>query len=251
MTNERLRAAIVGAGLTTQAVSERIGVDPKTVERWISQARVPHRTHRIAVAALLGQDDGFLWPTAVSDVQSRSASRDEFVGLHLTRGSLPMGMITGLIAQSTEAIDLLAFAGTFLHDAIPDFDASLIQRARAGVRIRICLGDPKSQAVSLRGEEEDIGASLADRCTLTWKYFRPLLLEPNVSGRMHGSTLYNSIYRFDSDLLANTHSLGAPAGSSPVLQFHRLPGGRLFDHYMEGFERTWERARPITAKDLT
>ena len=77
MTNERLRAAVVGAGLTPQALSERVGVDPKTVERWITQARIPHRTHRLAVAALVGQDDGFLWPAAVSDALVVLGAEDE------------------------------------------------------------------------------------------------------------------------------------------------------------------------------
>lgn len=250
MSNERLRAAIVGSGLTTRSLSERVGVGPKTVERWITKARVPHRTHRLAVAAAVGQDDGFLWPTALSEAQSRSASREEFVAFHTSRGALPTTTLTSLAISSRDSIDLLAFAGTFLHDAVPDFDSALIERARAGVKIRLCLGDPDSDSVRLRGEEEGIGSSLAHRCTLTWKYFRPLLAEPNVAARMHGSTLYNSIFRFDDDLLANAHNYGSAAGSSPILHFHRLPGGRMFSHYMDGFERTWDQGRPVSADDI-
>ncbi len=35
MPNERLRAALLERGLTPAALGEEIGVDQKTVERWI------------------------------------------------------------------------------------------------------------------------------------------------------------------------------------------------------------------------
>lgn len=53
------------------------------------------------------------------------------------------------------------------------------------------------------------------------------------------------------DLLVNTHVLGAAAGSSPVLQLHHLPGGRMFTHYVDGFERTWDSGRTVEAADIT
>lgn len=251
MANERLRAALIGAGLTIVGLSEIVGVDPKTVERWITKDRVPHRVHRMAVATAVGKEDGFLWPTAVSEVQRGETSRDELVGIHPNRGAIPMAVWTSLLTQAQRQIDILAFAATFLHDALPEFDASLAERARDGVPVRLCLGDPASDAVRLRGEEEGIGASLADRCTLTWRYFRPFLDEPNMAARMHGQTLYASMFRFDDDLLVNTHILGAAAGSSPVLQFHHLPGGRIFNHFMDGFERTWDSGRPVEGVQIT
>lgn len=45
MTNERLRATITDAGLSLQEFGEQVGVDPKTVERWITKDRTPHRSH--------------------------------------------------------------------------------------------------------------------------------------------------------------------------------------------------------------
>lgn len=54
-------------------------------------------------------------------------------------------------------IDLLAFAASFLHDAVPDFADHLAVKARQGVRIRLLFGDPESTAVNLRWEEEGIG----------------------------------------------------------------------------------------------
>src|SRR6476659_312129 len=100
MSNERLSAAITGAGLTLQDFSERVGVDPKTVERWITKDRLPHRTHRMQAAALLGKSDGFLWPTTQSDARSRSASQAEFLGFYPSRDSVPISTWTQLLTQS-------------------------------------------------------------------------------------------------------------------------------------------------------
>ena len=88
MSNERLRAAITSAGLNLQSFSEQVGVDPKTVERWITKDRVPHRAHRMNAAGILGKSDGFLWPSTESDRISRSATEAELVRLYPSRGAI-------------------------------------------------------------------------------------------------------------------------------------------------------------------
>jgi transcriptional regulator with XRE-family HTH domain len=245
MTNERLRAAIADASLSFQDFGQQVGVDPKTVERWITKDRIPHRTHRMNAARILGKSDVFLWPTTESDPRTRSATRAEFVELYPSRASLPVSSWEELIDNAQEAIDLLAFAGSFLHDSIPEFAERIAARANAGVRIRLLFGDPESPAVALRGEEEGIGELMAARCRLTWNYLTPLVDGvPGLEARKHGSTLYASLFRFDDTLLVNPHALGAPAGHSPILHINRIPGGRLFTHFMESFERTWQAAKP-------
>jgi lambda repressor-like predicted transcriptional regulator len=245
MTNERLRASIVGSGLTLQTLSEQIGVDRKTVERWITTGRTPHRRHRMAVAAALATDDAYLWPEAVSSTERQSASQAEFVAIYPSRGALTGDTWSTLIDGATESIDVLAFAGSFLPDTVPDYVDRLADRARDGVHIRILLGDPDSDAVRLRGDEEGIGDSLAARCKLSWKYVHGLDEIPGVHARMHAATLYQSIFRFDDDLFANTHVYGAAASHSPIIHVHRVPGGRLFANFLDGFERTWASARDV------
>ena len=75
------------------------------------------------------------------------------------------------------------------------------------------------------------------------------LLEPAfavsaVEVRLHNTTLYNSLFRFDDDLLVNMHAYGAVAAQSPVMHLRRISGGRLFPHYMRSFERVWDEATP-------
>ena len=56
MANERLRALLLERGETPDKLAETVGVDPKTVERWITRGRTPYRAHRYAVAAFFVVD---------------------------------------------------------------------------------------------------------------------------------------------------------------------------------------------------
>lgn len=239
MSNERLRAAIASAGMSLQEFSERVAVDPKTVQRWIDRDRTPHRRHRMSAAALLGKSDGFLWPATYSDGRAQSATQAELVRLYPSRGAVGTDTWCALIDQAIESIDLLAYAASFLHDSVPDFGQRLSARAAHGVRVRLLFGDPASEAVSVRGEEEGIGDLLAGRCRLTWNYFGAIVESGEAEGRRHGTTLYASLFRFDDVLMANVHAYGVSASRSPVLHINRIPGGRLFSHYMDSFERVW------------
>lgn len=243
MSNERLRSALLKRGLTYADLSERVQVDPKTVERWVTQARRPHRAHRLRVAAVLEEDDGFLWPETANDRPSLSASQAEIVEVFPNRGSVGSEFWLSMVDRAIDRIDLLAYSASFLHDVVSDFAAIVAAKARSGVRVRLLLGDPQSEAIARRGDEEGIGELLAARCRLTWNYWQSHLGAPGIEARKHGSTLYNSLFRFDDTLLANAHALGVPASQSPVLHLQKVAGGRLFDQYLSSFECAWEAAR--------
>jgi transcriptional regulator with XRE-family HTH domain len=239
--NERLRNAIAAAGLTASTVAQDVGVDPKTVARWVTQDRVPHARHRRAAATLLGAEETYLWPALITEKVALSATSAEFIALYAHRGAVPGHLWLVLAEAAQHAIDVLAFAGLFLWDGHPDLPALLATKARAGTRIRIALGDPECHALRVRGEEEGIGAALSARVHMSLTYLQQVMETPGVEVRLHQTTLYNSIYRFDDQLLVNSHAYGAAAAQSPVLHIRHLPGGRLFDHYQASFERVWNK----------
>lgn len=237
--NERLRSAILEAGLTLTEFAGKVQVDPKTVERWIGLGRTPHRSSRWATASLLGADEAYLWPEVADDVRTRSASTAEIVHVYPHRGAVPHDLWPALLDSANDQIGLLAYAGLFLSDTTPDLPPILAAKAAAGTTVRLLLGDPKSAAVATRGDEEGIGEGLAARIRLSASYLSAGLEAPGVQLRYHETTLYNSIYRFDDQLLINMHVYGAAAVQSPVMHLRRIPGGRLFAHYMESFEKVW------------
>ena len=242
VANERLRSCITGARLTVAEVAAQVGVDPKTVERWIVLGRVPHRSHRWATASLLGTDEAYLWPEVADEPRTQAASAAELVTLYPNRGAVPTALWRSLMDGAAHHIDVLVFSGLFLPDSYPEVAKQLTTKAEAGTKVRLALGQPDSEAVRRRGDEEGIGDGLAARVRLAQTYLRDAVGVAGIELRLHATTLYNSIYRFDDDMLVNAHVYGAPAAHSPVLHLRRLPGGRLFEHYQASFERVWEQA---------
>lgn len=62
--NRAVQAAMVEAGLTADSIAAQVGIDAKTVARWVTQGRIPQPRYRATVAQLLGRDIGELWPDA-------------------------------------------------------------------------------------------------------------------------------------------------------------------------------------------
>jgi hypothetical protein len=67
---------------------------------------------------------------------------------------------------------------------------------------------------------------------------------PGIEIRCHGTTLYNSIYRFDDETLVNTHVHGFMAAHALVLHLRRLSGGDFFETYTESIQGIWDGAKP-------
>jgi transcriptional regulator with XRE-family HTH domain len=245
MANERLRRAIQHAGLGLEDVADGVGVDVKTAERWITKGRVPHARNRAQTARLLNVDELELWPQAAEGKNGRGLGAGELVRLYAHRGAVPRDRWYELLETTAQRLDLLVYAGLFLPDGRSDLPALVRRKAEDGVQVRLLYGDPESDAIALRGAEEGIGDGLAARIRLVLVYMREAFEAPGVSVRLHGTALYNSLYRFDDDLLVNMHGYGVAAGQSPVLHLRRLPGGRLFDHYMVSFDRVWQVGRPL------
>ncbi|MFI0425230.1 XRE family transcriptional regulator [Spongiactinospora sp. 9N601] len=244
MANERLRAALLQRGAQVSDLAEATGVDPKTVERWITQARTPYRRHRFAVAAFLGMEESYLWPEALSREQVAAASESEVVTLYPHRWAVPRDAWGRLFGEAGEEIGVLVYSGMFLAD-----DAGMVrlfeQKADAGVRVRILLGDPECPEVAQRGADEGIDDGMAAKIRNVLVLYRPLIGRANVEIRLHDTVLYNSIYRGDDQLLINTHIYGTPAGNAPVLHLRKVGGGDMVATYLDSFERIWTGARPV------
>ncbi|MCH6161790.1 hypothetical protein [Streptomyces marispadix] len=94
-----------------------------------------------------------------------------------------------------------------------------------------------------RGGDEGIGDAMAARIRNSVVLLRPLTSIPGVDVRLHGTTLYNSIYRVDDELLINMHVYGQPANQIPVLHLHSTGEPAMVSTYVESFERVWTGAR--------
>lgn len=243
MANVRLRNALRAAGTTRTALADQVGVDPKSVERWITQDRVPHATTRTQIAKALGQDESYFWPQLLSTEESRSATQSELVQVWPTRQLVPADVWRSLFRQAKEQIDVLVYAGGFLIEA---YDLVEVIRAKTaqGVRFRLLIGDSHAEAVHQRAREERL-PGLVNRCQSSLEYLADVMELPGMQIRLHGTVLYASQYRFDDSALINNHTYASQAGRSPVLHLKKVPGGQLFDYYQSAFERVWATGEPV------
>ena len=120
-----------------------------------------------------------------------------------------------LFGSAEREIAILAYSALFLAE-----DAGILRiladKGRAGVSVRIALGDPDGPHVAERGEEEGIGDAMAAKIRNALTLYRPLRAVENIEIRLHRTVLYNSIYRADDQLLVNQHIYGVPAAHAPV-----------------------------------
>jgi hypothetical protein len=71
---------------------------------------------------------------------------------------------------------------------------------------------------------------------------------PNIEIRLHRTTLYNSIYRADDQLLVNQHAYGVHASHAPVFCLNGAEHGDMAAAYVASFKRVWLAAMPIVTR---
>ncbi|MFX4294116.1 XRE family transcriptional regulator [Streptomyces bohaiensis] len=242
-TNERIRQAMHRTGHDLASLAHAAEVSTKSVERWISGAAVPHPRTRYRVAAILGEAESYLWPETVD---STSLTGAELVATYPRRSLVPPHVWSDLLRSAERSVDLLAFAGLFLTEEHPDWLAGLAAKAEAGVRVRLLLGDPEGAQLAARDREHQIGGGVAGRVSAVLAHYGQHMPE-SVEIRLHDTPLYTSIYRFDDDMLVNTHAYGVLAAYTPVMRLRRI-GGEFFSTYIESYERVWASARPASLR---
>lgn len=246
MVNDRLRDAMHRLGQTPDTLADATGVDRKTVERWITRGRSPYPRHRHTIAALVQESESYLWPDAVAPERAAEVAGSEVIAVYPHRNSIPREVWDRLIGTAGRRVDVLAHAALFLGE-----NPALIKAWKAaadnGADIRIAFGDPASRAVALRGEEERLGKGvLGARIRNALAAFTPLRDTAGVQIRFHRATLYNSIFRFDYEMIVNAHVYGIQGAHAPALHLRRLSAGNLFETYTDSFATVWDTARPAT-----
>jgi transcriptional regulator with XRE-family HTH domain len=240
--NEPLRRALLRAKLREEDVAAHLGVDPKTVRRWLN-GRIPYPANRVAIADLLREDEADLWPDAGGPLGTRTRPA-ELGAVYPHRWAVPRNVWVHLFESAEREIGILAYSALFVAE-----DAGVLHiladKADHGVRLRIALGDPESASVLQRGADEGIGDAMPAKICNALTLYRSLLAVENVEIRLHQTVLYNSIYRVDDQLFVNQHAYGIPAAHAPVFCIRESEGGDMASAYADSFERVWDTSTSL------
>jgi transcriptional regulator with XRE-family HTH domain len=234
--------------MTAEEVAERVEVDARTVARWMS-GRVPTARNRVALCRLLDATAADLWPD-LAPQPGDSPNDPDFVRLYTVRGDVPQALWRELLDRSRGNVDILVYDALFLAEGDSELVRRMLNRAADGVQFRVLFGTPTADTVRRRGMEEGIGDNILGRMELALRHLHGVFDVPGIQVRAHDTTLYNSIFRFDDEMLVGMHAYGATDVQSPVLHLKRTEGGRLFDYYLASFELVWlyresaQRPRP-------
>jgi hypothetical protein len=176
---------------------------------------------------------------------------DQVVAFYPHRADTPKHLWMDLLVGAQQDIDLFANASLFLPEQNPEAIDILKKKAATGVKVRVLLGDPGHPAMELRGREERLFEAIPSRIKMALAYYRPLVGVDGIDFRLHGTSLYNSIFRYDDQMLVNQHIYGTYGYIAPILHLRRVAGADLFETYMKSFELVWrEESYELPADEI-
>ena len=243
MPNERFRATLAESGYDYDSLAREVGIDPKTVERWITRSVTPRRVTAQRAARLLGVAPSWLWPDL--ETNREAVSQAEIVTLYPHRSEVPKHLWLDLLMAAKKRVWLYANASLFLPEDNPDSIEIIRRKAKEGAEVRIMMADPDSTECVVRGVEERLFEAIPARVRMALSYYAPLVGSPGIDFRLQRATLYNSIFVYDEEMLINQHVYGMYGYMAPILHLRKIEGGDFFDMYIQSFERVWEISAPV------
>lgn len=244
MSNDRLTSTVTASGLTIEQVARQVDVDPKTVQRWLS-GRTPHPRHRYAMAQLLRETEEFLWPGVHRRQADGLGGAAEVLCAYPHRTDMSTDRWWALFSEAESQIDLLGYTLYFLPHQHPHLVKLLLDKCARGCRVRIAMADPSSEHVHRRDEEEGEAITLVARIQSSLEAFEQLQGCENADLRFQDAPLYNSVFRFDDEMLVTPHLYATPGRSAPMLHLRRLGPSGVFSRFSAHFEGIWSDSRPI------
>lgn len=241
--NVALRNRMHASGMSKMALAGKSGVNERTIQRWLDGETKPQIGPASVVADILDCEVQDLWPQHFPPL---STPQNGIVALspYASRAHIPTQLWVKLFSGATERIDICVYGGTFLFDTLPGFKSLMMNAAERGVIVRFLIGDPGSAVVFQRGEEERIGNSLPNRCSMTLERLEPIAGHPGITIRTHSTPLYVSMFRIDETLIANHHIYGSPASDNPAFVIEKAADLELWGKYEASYELIWSTSKP-------
>jgi hypothetical protein len=86
------------------------------------------------------------------------------------------------------------------------------------------------------------------RIRTSLRYLRDVVDDPDVQVRLYRAPLYNSVFRFDDQMIVTPHLYGTPGPSAPVLLLRSLAPDGIFETFGGHFEAVWKIGFPVSSR---
>ncbi len=227
------------AQLDSAALAAAVGVDAKTVNRWLA-GRVPHRRTRAEVARILHEPEDALWPQTRPDQTAGAPATAEVVGAYAHRADIPNELWTQLLLKATDQIDIIGYAYPFVLELLPNASDLIGEKCRAGARVRLAFADPDCDHVRERDSLEQMHGTLPGRIRNALSMLGDLADTSGCSIGLHGTHLYNSVFRFDDQMLVTPYLVRARGYQHPALHLRKLSPHGIFASFADQAEQIWD-----------
>lgn len=246
MANDALRQALADARMSADGLAAKIGVDPKTVARWLAdEGRMPHPRHRWQAADALGVEEGVLWPDIVRAALKTGHDR-EVVAVYPYRSNVPRTLWRDLIGRASRRLDFAGFTNYFLWLEHPGLRGALRRKSEAGAEIRWLVGDPDSEVTAERERIEAVPLTVSTRIRVSLDELGKLRQEaPQVRARFSDRHIGMSVWIFDDDMLVSTHLADLLGNDSPTLHLRRRGADGMYDRYASHVAYLWDHGRDV------
>lgn len=246
MANTALLTALSDAKMTEADLAAKVGVDEKTVQRWVSNpARTPHPRHRAAASGALEVDETMLWPDVVRAAVKTGHDR-EIVQVYPYRSAIPKTLWRDLITGAHRRLVFAGYTNYFLWLDMANLRRALARKADAGCDVRFLVGDPDSPVTAERERIEAVPLTVSTRIRVTLDELGKLReATPQVRARLSDRHIAMSVFQFDEQLLVCTHLADRLGHDSPTLHIRRGRDDGLYDRYVTHLDHLWDTGRDV------
>ncbi|WSQ83716.1 hypothetical protein OG722_04860 [Streptomyces sp. NBC_01212] len=243
--NSALQTAMADAHLTPHRLALIVGVDARTVDRWLKDPlRAPHAGTRADVARALKVSETVLWPKALRASVKVGADR-EIVTAYPYRNACPTSVWSKLIDEAEREITFAGYTNYFLWQEQSRLPDRLKAKTSAGCKVRFLIGDPESDVTRRREEVEGVPLTVGTRIRITLDALERMGAVDGLEARFSDEHIALSVFSFDDEMLVTPHLSSLLGHESPMLHLRRLGDDGLFDRFAGHVAALWEGGRPV------
>lgn len=149
-----------------------------------------------------------------------------------------------LAAGAKEKIDIVGYAYPFVFELLPDAAEIIAQKCRNGAQVRLAFADPDSAHVAERDALEQMNGTLAGRIQNALSMLGELDSVSGCQVGLHSVHLYNSVFRFDDQMIVTPYLIRARGYQHTAFHLRRLSSHGIFSSFADQVEQLWGSVAP-------